>query len=304
MEPSNLAVLIASRNRPIKLLTLLRSINQNSIIPAQVIVVTSGEYQEISNLEFWKFNIAQHHVDFSGQVRQKTFGLDFISAEIKWVLFLDDDVFLGKDFFAKIKMVEFDSKVLGYGLNHNIHHQKSFINHFHRVLQKKNLGKITRGGHAISYIDSRTDIEIKWANGLSVWSTSVVNLYRLNLPSKSHDALEDVIFSHRVSKYGRIIFLKDIEVYSQEFVETPITFRNYISLVYWRYYFVKNNKEFSVLFFLGYEFVRAINFTLIGDRSISSLKRFIKTLLNLVELTLYVFSNKEPKKILFSKNLI
>lgn len=304
MEPSNLAVLIASRNRSDKLLTLLRSINDNSILPAQVIVITSGEKKEISHLEFCKFNLVHHHVDFSGQVRQKTFGLDFISKKIKWVLFLDDDVFLRKDFFAKVNLVTFDSSVLGYGLNHNISHQKSFINHIHRVLQRKNLGKITRSSHAISYVNSRADIEIKWANGLSIWSTSIINLYRLSLPSKSRDALEDVIFSYKVSKYGRLVFLKDIEVCSQEFAEQPITFENYISSVYWRYYFVKNNEEFSVLFFLGYEFARAINFILIGDRSISFFKKFIKTNLNLVELVYYVFSNKEPRDILFSKDLI
>jgi hypothetical protein len=211
---------------------------------------------------------------------------------------------LEKDFFAKLSVLNFDSSVLGFGLNHNIYHRKSFINLFHGALHKKNLGKVTRSGHGISYVGSTSNIEIKWANGLSIWSTSIINLYRLNLPSKSHDALEDVIFSYKVSKYGRILFLQDIWVFSQQSQELPLTFRNYISSVYWRYYFVKLNREFSVSYMLGYEFLRAINFILIGDRSINFFKRFTKTFLNLVELGLYTLFNKEPKKIMVSKDLI
>jgi GT2 family glycosyltransferase len=304
MGPSDLTVLIASRNRSNKLFKLLMSIDQNSIFPGQVVVISSGEYVDVSKLEFWKFNLVHRHVDFSGQVRQKTFGLDFISEKTKWVLFLDDDVFLEKDFFAKLSVLNFDSSVLGFGLNHNIYHRGSFINLFHGVLNKKKLGKVTRSGHGIGYVGSSSNIEIKWANGLSIWSTSIINLYRLSLPSNYHDALEDIIFSHKVSKYGRILFLQDIWVFSQQSEELPLTFRNYISSVYWRYYFVKLNSEFSLSYMLGYEFLRAVNFILIGDRSINFFLRFTKTFFNLVELSLYVILNKDPKKIMVSKNLI
>lgn len=299
-----MAVLIASRNRPDMLINLLKSIDENRCLPGQVVLISSGDFPQILNNKTWRFELVHQHVDFSGQVLQKTFGLDFVSKKINWVLFLDDDVILDKDFFAKLSFENHDSSVLGFALNHNIVYPKNFIIRLFNWMYAKKRGGLSRSGHPLNYIGSDSNIEIKWANGLSIWSTSIINLYKLNPPSKTYGAYEDVIFSYRVSKYGKIIFLHDIFVYSQERNALYITLENYISSVYMRYYFVKSNREFSLSQLIVEEFFRAINFMVFGDKSVSFHRRSIRVFAVFIDLFVIIILKKNPRLVLVAKNLI
>lgn len=299
-----MAVLIASRNRPEKLFNLLKSIDLNDCLPGQVILVSSGDFPEILKNKTWKFELIHQHVDFSGQVLQKSFGLDFILKKMNWVLFLDDDVYLEKNFFTKLSFENHDSSVLGFALNHNIFYSKSFINRTHNYIYAKKRGSLSRSGQPINYIGADSNIEIKWTNGLSIWSTSIINLYKLNPPSKSYSAYEDVIFSYRISKFGKIVFLHNIFVYSQEKTGLRITLANYITSVYMRYYFVKSNKEFSLFLLVVNEFFRAINAILSGDKSVSFCRRLIQVSAVFVDFLIIVILRKNPRILLVSKNLI
>jgi len=299
-----MAVLIASRNRPEMLFNLLKSIDRNGCLPGQVVLISSGDFPEVLKDKAWKFELVHQHVDFSGQASQKSFGLDFISKEMNWVLFLDDDVYLERDFFAKLSLEDHNSSVLGFALNHNIRYSKSLIDRTHTFIYAKKLGNLSRSGHPLNYISSDTNIEVKWANGLSIWSTSIINLYKLNPSSKSHSAYEDVIFSYKISKYGRIIFLHNIFVYSQEKSRSHITLANYRTSVYMRYYFVKSNKEFSLFLLIVDEIFRAINFIFFGNKSVPFLRRLIKVSFVFIDFFIIVISNKNPGEILVAKKLI
>ena len=91
------AILIPTRNRPKELSILLRSIQKSTRLPKQVVVVASG--QNVAHIldELSKsLEIPCLHTEVTGQIAQKRLGVELVSKEVDWCLFLDDDLILKK----------------------------------------------------------------------------------------------------------------------------------------------------------------------------------------------------------------
>ena len=85
------AVLIATRNRPQQLNTLLGSLSKSVDRISQVTIVSSGEnISEIINNHRPYLPLTYFHSEISGQIAQKMKGIELISSKTDWVLFLDD----------------------------------------------------------------------------------------------------------------------------------------------------------------------------------------------------------------------
>jgi GT2 family glycosyltransferase len=304
VNASKVSVIVASRNRIQNLEELLRSIDLNSVLPLEVIVVTSGISYDLAALKNWKIKLIHNHVDFSGQVKQKAFGVDLISKDCDWVLFLDDDVLLPHDFFENLFKYDFDKRVLGVAFKHNISVSTNYINRIYTYLNHNKFGKIKKNGHPVSYNFSKNICQIKWANGISMWSSKIIYLYKLNPMAVSYSAFEDVIFSYKISKFGQILFLPDSIVLSQRKIEFPVSLDNYIASIFWRYYFVGTHKEFSMCLMFIDEIFRMIIFTLRGDSSISFVIRFKTALKQLVYLCKYISFKIDVNKVITNHALV
>ena len=92
------AVLIATRNRPQQLNTLLGSLSKSVDRISQVTIVSSGEnISEIINNHRPYLPLTYFHSEISGQIAQKMKGIELISSKTDWVLFLDDDLVIPDD---------------------------------------------------------------------------------------------------------------------------------------------------------------------------------------------------------------
>ena len=280
-----IAILIATKDRPEKLDRLLLSITHSEQHIRQVVIVSSGN--SISNIVKRYsdlINLKHIHSEISGQIHQKSIGIQAIEGGINWVLFLDDDVtlpvnsldvlvsnYLVNPKFAKV--FAFGLKIEGIKYRKYSWFTKLILLLFYLYSNQK--GKVLGSGHAQIYQDSLTDIETQWVNGISVWRIETLQSYGFISSKLSYSAYEDVIFSYRVSRDHPIIFASKVIVKSQDSEEIqPITLNQFKSGSYMRYFFVTKYPDLSRIKLLIAQLLRSVQFTLFGDKTLSGIIRF------------------------------
>ena len=270
MSKTNLvAILIATRNRPVALRCLLDSVLASSIQPQQVIIVSSG--QDIGDVvrEFAEsLPIVHHHTESFGQIAQKRIGVGIIAQEVNWCVFLDDDLVLDKNALKiaiETAITYPRTNVIGIGLGTPVTSRGTNLPVHLKILARlfqlssNELGKVLRSGHANSYLQSRCVIETQWLNGAAIWRTEYARNYGMDLPSTPYAACEDLIFSYPLSKKGTLIYVPEAGVNFQETKLSNVdSFRVIEAASLWRFYFVSKHKELSQIYFFLSQIIRTI----------------------------------------------
>lgn len=213
-----LCIVIATRNRPEKLRHLLKSIMNNSQVPNCLSIVASGIDVNSIVREFEKeININYLFTPLKGQVVQRKLALESIDTSYDFYIFLDDDVYLDSDFISIFRdySKNLDSTVGGIGLNLKIENSKKFKKYHFPFLQRLR-GKVLSSGRAIPYLNSKSEISVKWLNGISAWRHSTINKFKHEEIENNYAAFEDVMFSYQVSKRHKLIFYPKLKVFEQE----------------------------------------------------------------------------------------
>lgn len=265
------SILVASRNRPIQLQTLLSSIVALSHQPEEVIIVTSGDSSEPLQKTFPTLRIIHQHVDGIGQVFQKAIGTNLISDSVPWVLFCDDDVTLEPSsveiLLGKLATFNAESLPVGLGLRDSIFVAKVGRT-LRRNLVKSKWGKVTRSGFGISYMKSNRISQVQWLNGISMWRRDMLTNYQFPYQNSQYAACEDLIFSYRCGKYGSLFYVPTALYTQQSYTRK----HNYLSrlqlksLINWRLYFVHCNPEFSRIWFYLRHIVLCFTFAFRGPK--------------------------------------
>ena len=104
-------IVIATRHRPEAVRDCLHSINVQSVLPCQVVVVNSSGSSETKNLvdslsTVLEYPCVYRHTLIPSAAQQRNLGADLCTAEV--ILFLDDDVILETAFILEILSI-FDS---------------------------------------------------------------------------------------------------------------------------------------------------------------------------------------------------
>ena len=262
-------VLIPTRNRRGEVESLLSSIEAGSVKPSQVVLVSSGEDISDSVEKFkGKLDITYIHSEIAGQINQKRLGLSKINPSMKWVVFLDDDLLVSRDTFEQafecIYQAEGESEKriagVGFGLpaTSRFNNQGKISQIIAGIFGITNFppGSVLSNGHATSYLEQQEATETKWLNGASMWKVEEISNYGSHGISSKYAACEDLIFSYPIGKKKRLLYCPnariDFQLTEKTDFENPAV---YISALYWRYFFILEHKELSILKF---------NFTQIG----------------------------------------
>jgi hypothetical protein len=242
---------------------LIESIENSSLLPDEIVVVSSGQNIE-KVIGKVKININYVHVETSGQSFQKKRGISYFSKQIDWIFMLDDDLLLKKDTLRNLKesiTKEIANKTVGIGskIIYNHETKKSIGSIFAAWLNKP--GKIHKSGRVSAY-DASNEITPEWLNGASAWKKEVLDKYDLPFLTSKYAAYEDVIFSSRISANDRIFYDPKIEVISQEAIKTVknVDLTQLRMIVFWNAYLVtqvnrcriSNYKIFSIMRIIRY----------------------------------------------------
>ena len=253
---ASFSVLIPTRNRPENLVHLLRSISNSTILPECVIVVSTGfnisEFLE--NLET-NFQLDYVHADGFGQIHQKIIGIKRVPKNSRWLIFLDDDLNVAENCFEELFNLLYSESesqsIVGVGMADEI--AKVSRDRGIKKLFSAYRGKVLKSGTNISYMTSPIRIETEWLNGASMWRTEVLGNYFFEHTQTRYAICEDLIFSHRVKKVGKLIFCPEAIYRRQDSSFQSMNAANLRSLAFWKLYFVSTNAELSkILFFLSF----------------------------------------------------
>jgi len=277
-------ILIATKDRPKELLLLMKSITESTILPNKIVIVYSGaDITSIIGSLQSTIRIEIIESEVASQVFQKSRGIENLISDSDWVLFLDDDVLLDKYAINTLLTKYIDKKeytrYVGFGLAiKNLKHKNvTFLTKL--ILYTFGLysfkpGRITKSGHPQSYLQQEYNCDVNWLNGISLWRSEVLDEYATNSLTVGHSSYEDVLFSYKLSKTNKLLFLSDVFVTSQtEAANNLPNKRSFLFGSYLRYYFVDENREFSKSYLLVSQILRNLDFIFRRNRDASVILR-------------------------------
>lgn len=280
----DMGILIATKDRVSNLEKLLASINNSTSLPKSVIIVYTGSSVDKVVKKFANFfSIKLVYSEVASQVKQKQIGIELLNEDCKWVLFLDDDVVLEEftleTLFRKYLQDDSLNEYYGFGLALRSF-KKRRINIFLKILllifrlYSFKPGSLLISGHPQTYLDQKVNCRVGWLNGISVWRYDTLHLYSSNLAYQPYSAYEDVIFSYKVSKEHKLMFVADVFVENQnQQTYSKLNKNQFIYGAFLRYYFVSSNFEFSKFWLLISQIARSVEFIALGLDDISVLRR-------------------------------
>ncbi len=303
MGDPNFSILIATRNRPENMRKLLASIAESTSKPNKVVVISSGSPIEEVVSEFRHvLKIDYFHSEVAGQVNQKKTGIIRLQRETPWVMFLDDDLLLApnaveKAFETLNQYGTTTNEIVGIGLGltptTRLNRSSYFKNLIGRAffLSSDVPGKVLRSGQGVSYLENPEPMFTEWLNGASMWRIESANQYLSSVPSSNYAACEDLVFSYRQSKKGKLLYVPYAKVFFQDSESNDYNRpQAIVSGLSWRYFFVKSNSELSTALLLYSQVGRLIYILITDHRNRKAIKA---TFFSLRQLIYAVTCNKE-----------
>lgn len=303
------AVLIATRNRPAQLNTLLFSLRSSAKRISLVTIVSSGiDVSDVVDSHRTFLSIHYLNSVVAGQIAQKAQGIELIPPNIEWVLFLDDDLVISESSINNLIDNYLNNSeyrdVAGFGLNLNnieLRRSKAFVNLFLKIvgLHSNTPGIILKSGHAQSYLGSKRRIYTQWLNGLSVWRYDQLIKYNPIFTKIDYAAYEDVMFSYRVAKQHRLLFANDVYANSQILEKfSSLSAKQFTAAAYMRFLFVVENQELSKFLMLFAQIFRTIDFIKNGDQNLSVGNRTTHSLRIFIDLVFSILTRIKPIQLL------
>jgi len=247
-----IAIVIPTKNRPIEIRNLLTSIENQTRIPDQIIIVDGGDIS-VSQVvhEFPLLDIKYIKEYPPSLARQRNIGMESISESITLAGYLDDDIKL--DSHAIESMVEFWSTAspkIG-GARFNILNEPAANSVWLKrlfLIDSKKRGTVLKSGFQTSIGTVQKREYVDWlSGGATIWRQIVTEEFKYDEWYQGLGYLEDLDYSYRVGQKYHLVVVPDARL--EHF---PTAIRNEISYLYgkWqilnRLYFAKKFSDLSI----------------------------------------------------------
>ena len=217
-----LSVVIPTRNRPDLLKSCLKRILDNSILPSQIIIVDSSDYNQRINNTYSDTRIVYQTTEIKSAAIQRNIGMELVSEPTKYLAFLDDDVQIESNYFSKLIDTLNSTEAIGVsGLAINPKKKNGTSNSripkdaFSRFFlnNSKKSGILLRSGINIPVKDkSPQPIKTQWLIGCSIWNYDKMKSVRFENDFFGQSLGEDVIFSLKASEFGSLFVDTSVEI--------------------------------------------------------------------------------------------
>ena len=240
----NITVVIATRNRPSQLVNLLNLIELQTVLPNEIIIIDSSDvilsYPSISQIK-----IKYLHTDQKSTARQRNLGIEQVQKGTDVLFFLDDDTIPDRDYLSQMVQTLVETGGIGVsGIAENPGKNRrekpsGIIGYLKRLtfLDSKIDGKLLLSGIPVPIRTKMQDIyETDWLIGCSCWDFHKIANLKFEQDFESYSLGEDVIFSVKAKKLGKLyvnskIILSHLELPQVD--HDPIKFN--FMWVYYRY---------------------------------------------------------------------
>lgn len=255
-----IAFIVPTRNRPGLLSVLLKSIQNQTVKPDQVIIVDGSDESIAPRIkELIPPGISYVRVFPPSLTKQRNAGIKALNKDITLVGYLDDDIVMEKDAVeAMLRFWENCPDDIG-GTSFNITNNP-VADRFEKTIRKlfciddSKGGSVLRSGHNTLLSPVLKDTYSEWlCGGATVWRRQILENFEYDEWFAGWAFVEDVDFSFRVAQKYRLVNLFDAKVQHNP---PPYNPKKRYSLgkmdVIYRYYFVNKHPYFSTpLFYLA-----------------------------------------------------
>ncbi len=253
---TDICVITPTKDRPHKIVNLLKSLSEQTQKVGRIIVVGSGQNIESLVLNYKVLlPIEYYHSELSGQIRQRKLGVSRLDSRTKLVATLDDDIILEVD--AIEKLIAFwntkDIRTAGVGFNiTNLKKHKSslFLALFYS--SSEHPGRVLKSGLVTQISNIEKDIQSDWLNGgATVWKQDIIleKIHAKNIDAKWAPC-EDLIFSYPISQEFNLFVSSEAKVLHDDISLPQMSFSlNFYRgkvLAYWLFLFVSQNVKLSI----------------------------------------------------------
>ena len=226
------SVVIPTKGRLAPLRKTLESLREADPLPDEVLVIDADEGSSARALvvELQDGQLPVHYVHTEPSLTmQRNVGIERASGDV--VVFLDDDVSLPKDLFAKLARAYAAEDVVGAtGWVIEPHAQRlggprSILRRLVLPWSRRQPGRFTRYGypHYVVVADGPCDVEFMPGCFMSARRKAAAEV-RFDEHLGAYALAEDEDFSYRLSRLGRVVYLPDVVV-----VHEKLGFRSFDS---------------------------------------------------------------------------
>jgi GT2 family glycosyltransferase len=217
-----LVVIIPTRNRPDQLKSCLEAIFKNSVLPDQIIIIDSSDFEHKIEDISANNRITYQTTHITSAAIQRNIGIDLVSVVAKYLAFLDDDVIIPSNYFSKLIDTLNSTGAIGVsGLA--VNPQKNYVTGNNSPLRdlfsrfflnnsKKNGVILSSGVNIPVRVKSSNQIKVQWLIGCALWNYNKIKLIRFEKDFFGQSLGEDVIFSLKASQHGSLYVDTSIEI--------------------------------------------------------------------------------------------
>ena len=220
---NKIAFIVATKDRPHKLRRMLKSLERQTCLPDQIIIIDGG-IQPIKGIlrDFPRLNLRYSSFSPPSATKQRNFGLTEVSPDMTLIGFLDDDVELDKRAIKSLLLywegASFD--VAGIALN-MVNHPGLFASSLKYLpfaqrmgLYSQKKGDVLPSAFQTMIGKVKDNMFVKWLpTGAVVWRREIFKDFQFDEWFRDYSYLEDLDFSYRVGKKYKLMVLEKAEYY-------------------------------------------------------------------------------------------
>ena len=290
-----LTIIIPTKDRTKLLIKTLTYLKKNIFFFNEVIIIDSTEKNKICNKQlnnFKQLNI-KYYSSKPSTALQRNLGLKYIKKNNKFVMFLDDDLKFYFNAFKEMKnyINKMGPEITGIGFNPIVKNNNNILEKiknsrffFKLGIYDSRPGVVTPSGWHTKIQNIQKNIYVEWLpTKACIYKIKKIKKLKFEKLLGKYSYLEDLIFSHYMSKKGKLIInskakFKDLNfIKRNDFLFGIIEIKN-------RLIFVQKNNYKINIFFLGYLFFLLNNLLSV----VSDIKNFRRFFGNLIGI-LYLF---------------
>jgi glycosyltransferase involved in cell wall biosynthesis len=268
------SIIIPTRNRSELLHNVLSSIDFNEPNLIEVIVVDSSDFA--IKLQINQEKIKYFHTSIKSAATQRNIGINNLNKITEIVFFVDDDVILPQDYFKQLNSCLCDIETIGasgLAINYNsVRGELKGISGIYRrifLLDSKRDGILLPSAINIPVRTGKNSldnlVETQWLIGCSAWKSTILENLRFENKFKGQSLGEDVLFSNKARKLGKLKVNKTVILnHLESKIERP-NLKNFYAM------WVSNRYEISRQLHLSW-FNLAFHWANIGKFIITSIR--------------------------------
>ena len=226
-----LSIIIPTRNRSNKIRILLRKLKLNKKFFNEILIIDSSETyfkqktKKLINNYFKNLNIKYYEAEPSIS-KQRNIGIKKMSKKNNYYMLIDDDIDFKRGSFKIIqKFIRNNNSYIGYSFNILTKQKYNILDNFKKNFVFKKLGLYNNRPGVVTPSGWQTKISNLSKNLEVNWMPSCASIYKAKEKIyfdefyDGYSYLEDLDFSYRKSKRGKLIVVKNAICFHNNFIE-------------------------------------------------------------------------------------